>query len=163
MEQFTQPVERQNDGQETAAPDAEQHGVTICLEMHDAFYRGEEVAGVLRQIDSPYVKAVWDVHHPHRLGEAVEDTWNFIGARLAHVHMKDARRREDGSWELKLMGEGEVPCREILDLLADRGYNGFVCAEWEKKWHPQIEEPEIALPQHARVLREWMTGEGDRG
>ena len=25
--------------------------------------------------------------------------------RLAHVHMKDASRREDGSWELKLMGE----------------------------------------------------------
>ena len=146
-----------------AAPDAERHGVTICLETHDAFCRGEEVAGVLRQVDSPCVRAVWDVHHPYRMGEAVEDTWNFIDARLAHVHMKDARRREDGSWELKLMGEGEVPCREILDLIASRGYNGFVCAEWEKKWHPEIEEPEIALPQHARVLREWMAGEGDKG
>ena len=56
-----------------------------------------------------------------------------------------------------------VPCREILGLIASRGYNGFVCAEWEKKWHPEIEEPEIALPQHARVLHEWMAGEGDRG
>ena len=139
-----------------AAPDAEQHGVTICLETHDAFCRGEEVSGVLRQIDSPYVKAVWNVHHPYRMGEAVEDTWHFIGARLAHVHMKDAQRREDGSWEL--MGEGEVPCREILDLIAARGYNGFICAQWEKKWHPEIDEPEIA-----RVLREWMAGAGDRG
>ncbi|MCY4118060.1 MAG: TIM barrel protein [Caldilineaceae bacterium] len=105
-----------------AAPDAERHGVTICLEAHDAFCRSEEVASVLRQVDSPYVKAVWDVHHPYRMGEC------------------------------------EVPCREILDLLAARGYNGFICAEWEKKWHPEIEEPEIALPQHARVLREWMAG-----
>ena len=31
-----------------AAPDAERHGVTICLETHDAFCRGQEVAGVLR-------------------------------------------------------------------------------------------------------------------
>ena len=81
-----------------AAPDAERHGVTICLEAHDAFCRSEEAASVLRQVDSPYVKAVWDVHHPYRMGEC------------------------------------EVPCREILDLLAARGYNGFICAEWEKKW-----------------------------
>ena len=142
-----------------AAPDAERHGVTICLETHDAFCRGQEVAGVLRQVDSPYVKAVWDVHHPYRMGESIEDTWNFIGARLAHVHMKDAQRREDGSWELKLMGEGEVPCRKIIHLLASKGYDGYLCAEWEKAWHPEIEEPEIALPQHARVLRQWMAEE----
>ena len=43
------------------------------------------------------------------------------------------------------MGEGEVPCREILGLIASRGYNGFICAEWEKKWYPEIEGPEIAL------------------
>ena len=139
-----------------AAPDAERHGVTICLETHDAFCRGQEVAGVLDQVDSSYVKAVWDVHHPYRMGESIEDTWNFIGARLAHVHMKDAQLREDGSWELKLMGEGEVPCREIIHLLASKGYDGYLCAEWEKAWHPDIEEPEIALPQHARVLRQWM-------
>ncbi len=142
-----------------AAPDAEKHGVTICLETHDAFCRGQEVAGVLRQVDSPNVKAVWDVHHPYRMGESTEDTWNFIGARLAHVHMKDALRREDGSWALKLMGEGEVPCREIIHLLASKGYDGYICAEWEKAWHPEIEEPEIALPQHARVLRQWMAEE----
>ena len=142
-----------------AAPDAERHGVTICLETHDAFCRGQEVAGVLDQVDSSYVKAVWDVHHPFRMGESAEDTWNFIGARLAHVHMKDAQRREDESWELKLMGEGEVPCREIIHLLASKGYDGYLCAEWEKAWHPEIEEPDIALPQHARVLRQWMAEE----
>ena len=139
-----------------AAPDAERHGVTICLETHDAFCRGQEVAGVLQQVDSPWVKAVWDVHHPYRMGESTEDTWNYIGARLAHVHMKDASRREDGSWELKLMGEGEVPCREIIRLLAAKGYDGYICAEWEKAWHPEVEEPEIAIPQHAQVLRQWM-------
>ena len=142
-----------------AAPDAEKHGVTICLETHDAFCRGQEVAGVLDQVDSSHVKAVWDVHHPYRMGESTEDTWNYIGARLAHVHMKDALRREDGSWALKLMGEGEVPCREILHLLAAKGYDGYICAEWEKAWHPDIEEPEIALPQHARILRQWMAEE----
>ena len=49
-----------------------------------------------------------------------------------------------------------MPNREIVELLLEKGYNGYLSAEWEKKWHPSIEEPEIALPQHARVLREWM-------
>ena len=29
-------------------------------------------------------------------------------------------------------------------------------AEWEKHWHPEIEAPEVALPQYRRVLAEWM-------
>lgn len=137
-------------------PAAERHGVTVCLETHDAFCRGEEVAAVLQQVDSPHLKAIWDVHHPYRMGESIEDTWNFIGERLAHVHVKDARPREDGSWQLVLLGEGQVPCREIIHLLAAKGYQGYLCAEWEKKWHPEIQEPDIALPQHAQALRHWM-------
>ena len=28
--------------------------------------------------------------------------------------------------------------------------------EWEKRWHPDIKEPEIALPQHLALLRRWI-------
>ena len=55
-----------------------------------------------------------------------------------------------------LLGEGEVPAREIVRLLVAEGYQGYLSAEWEKKWHPEIEEPEIAIPQHAQVLRRWL-------
>ena len=55
-----------------------------------------------------------------------------------------------------LLGEGEVPVKEALHTWAEHGYDGFVCVEWEKKWHPEIEEPDIAFPQHARVLREYL-------
>jgi sugar phosphate isomerase/epimerase len=139
-----------------AAPTAETQGVTIVLETHDAFCRGAEVAQVLAQVDNPRVQAVWDVHHPFRKGESIQETWRLIGERVAHVHMKDARLRDDGEWQLVLLGEGEVPCREIVQLLHANGYNGWITAEWEKKWHPEIEEPEVALPQHARVLRDWF-------
>ncbi len=138
------------------APFAEQHNVTVLLETHDAFCRGAEVARALQPVDSPNIAAVWDVHHPFRMGESIEDTWHLIGARTHHVHIKDARLRPDGSWQLVLLGEGEVPCHDVLKLLAHEGYQGAISAEWEKKWHPEIEEPEIALPQHAQVLRQWM-------
>ncbi len=144
------------DALNAAAPAAERLGVDIILETHDAFCKGVDVGAVLDQVSSDAIGAVWDVHHPFRMGEDIETTWRAIGSRTKHVHIKDARRRPDGSWQLVLLGEGEVPCQDVVKLLAEKGYNGYLSAEWEKKWHPEIEEPEVALPQHAEVLRRWM-------
>ena len=63
---------------------------------------------------------------------------------------------EGGDWELVLLGEGEVPVREMLGLLTAGGYRHWISVEWEKRWHPEIAEPEVALPQHLSVLAQWM-------
>jgi fatty-acyl-CoA synthase len=73
---------------------------------------------------------------------------------LAHVHVKDARRVSSEQWELVLLGEGEVPVREQLQLLHRHGYDGYISVEWEKHWHPEIPDPEIALPQHIAWLKQ---------
>jgi sugar phosphate isomerase/epimerase len=90
------------------------------------------------------------------MGEDIETTWRVLGPRIKHVHIKDGVRRADGSWQLVLLGKGEVPCRAVVELLHREGYQGYIAAEWEKKWHPEIEEPEVALPQHAETLRSWF-------
>jgi sugar phosphate isomerase/epimerase len=138
------------------APAAERLGVDVILETHDAFCKGVDVAAALAQVDSRAIGAVWDVHHPFRMGEDIETTWRVLGSRVKHFHIKDARLRPDGSWQLVLLGQGEVPCRQAVELLNREGYRGYISVEWEKKWHPEIEEPEVALPQHAAVLREWF-------
>jgi sugar phosphate isomerase/epimerase len=153
---LSQTIDWVAEGVAAAMPAAEKQGVTVLLETHDAFCRGEEVAAVLAQVPHERLKAVWDVHHPFRMGESIHDTWRFIGERTAHIHLKDARRRPDGSWQLMLLGQGEVPCRQIVELLYKNGYKGYISAEWEKKWHPEIEPPEVALPQHAETLRAWF-------
>ncbi|GER90228.1 hypothetical protein KDW_43900 [Dictyobacter vulcani] len=78
-----------------------------------------------------------------------------LGSRVAHVHVKDARRdqTEKSGWKLVLIGEGEVPVQAQLQSLYEHGYDGYVSVEWEKRWHPEIEEPEIALPQHISWLQ----------
>jgi fatty-acyl-CoA synthase len=138
-----------------AAPTAEQADVTIVLETHDAFSSARRVAAVLDRVDSPRVAALWDSHHPYRVGETPQDVIEALGPRIAHVHVKDARRTTpDGSdWQLVLLGAGEVPVREQVQALERQGYGGYLSVEWEKKWHPEIAEPEIALPQHIRWLR----------
>jgi sugar phosphate isomerase/epimerase len=96
------------------------------------------------------------------MGERPAQVYERIGARTLLAQVKDARRapeRDDG-WQLVLLGDGEVPVREMLALLGAGGYQGWVSVEWEKRWHPEIEAPEVALPQHLRLLTSWL-GPGD--
>jgi fatty-acyl-CoA synthase len=124
--------------------------VNVALETHDAFSSAARVAELLRIVDSPAFGALWDIHHPWRVGESPVEVIELLGNRIALVHVKDATR--DG--ELVLLGEGEVPYVESLAALDEGGYDGWVSVEWEKRWHPELAGPEVALPQHAKVLRE---------
>jgi sugar phosphate isomerase/epimerase len=144
-----------------ALPAAERLGVAIGVETHDAFSASSTLATLLDLVPSSWAGAVWDSHHPHRVGERPADVQANLGRRVLLAQVKDARRapgREDG-WQLVLLGDGEVPVREMLGLLAGGGYRGWVSVEWEKRWHPEIEEPEVALPQHLRLLDAWLRGE----
>jgi sugar phosphate isomerase/epimerase len=141
-----------------AVPVAERLGVAIAVETHDSFSASSMVAELLAMVDSRWVGAIWDSHHPHRMGERPSEVYERLGPRVLHLHVKDARRSEGhkGGWQLVLLGEGEVPVREIIGLLAAGGYGGYISVEWEKHWHREIEDPEIALPQHLKVLEEWI-------
>jgi fatty-acyl-CoA synthase len=101
---------------------------------------------------------VWDSHHPHRVGDSAAEVHENLGGRILLAQVKDARRAagsEDG-WQLTLLGAGEVPVRDMLGLLIASGYPGWISVEWEKRWHPEIEEPELALPQHLTLLSTWL-------
>jgi sugar phosphate isomerase/epimerase len=143
---------------EAALPPAERLGVCVGVETHDAFSRSSTVASLLKLVNSPWVGAVWDSHHPHRMGERPAEVHANLAGRLLLAQVKDARRapeRDDG-WQLVPLGDGEVPVREMLGLLASSGYQGWISVEWEKRWHPEIEEPQVALPQQLRLLDLWL-------
>jgi sugar phosphate isomerase/epimerase len=144
---------------EASVPTAERLGVAIGVETHDSFAASSVVTELLAMVPSGAVGAVWDSHHPHRMGQQPAEVWSDLGRRTLLAQVKDARRdaaRQDG-WQLVLLGKGEVPVREMLELLEGGGYPGWISVEWEKRWHPEIEEPEVALPQHLSVLRGWLT------
>ncbi len=140
------------------APEAERLGVAIVLETHDTLASARIVAAILARVPSRAVGALWDTHHPYRMGEQPDEVLDLLGDRILHFHVKDARRNDAArtGWDLLLLGEGEVPVEESVKALLRRGYTGWLAIEWEKKWHPHIPAPEIAFPQHARLLREWM-------
>ena len=134
-------------------------GVAIALETHDAFSSSALVAQVVNQIKDPIVGALWDFLHPYRLGETAQETAQRLSEHMLHVHVKDGQRpqEQNAEWKLTLLGEGDVPTLEMLAALRSTGYAGWLSVEWEKKWHPGLAGPEVALPQHIAKLREYLS------
>lgn len=143
---------------ESAVPLAERLGVSIGVETHDAFSVSSVLAELLARTDPRWVGAVWDSHHPHRMGERPEEVYANLGPRVLLAQVKDARRTAGGDWQLVLLGAGEVPVAQMLGLLVAGGYPHWISVEWEKRWHPEIEEPQVALPQHLELLLTWLAG-----
>jgi len=106
---------------EEAVPLAAGLGVAIGVETHDAFSASSAVADLLTLVPSDLVGAVWDSHHPHRVGETPAEVYANLGPRVLLAQVKDALRTPDGDWRLVLLGAGEVPVREMLGLLTAGG------------------------------------------
>ncbi len=130
-----------------------QSGVTSLLEMHDDFSLSPSIIDLYRRGMSERVEVLWDTLHSYRHGESGAETWAALGARIRLVHVKDAHVATPENFDFALTGEGSVPVGGFIELLDAKDYDGFVNFEWEKGWHPEIAEPEIALPHFMRWVR----------
>lgn len=131
--------------------------VQVWLESHGDFARAADTLRLLQKAGRPNTGTVWDPLNAYcEFGEAPQLGLSILGNTTRHVHIKDARRAtpapKDG-WEPALMGTGDFPALDLIRLLVTSGYDQFVSFEWEKRWHPQIPGPEIALPQ----FKNWIT------
>ena len=116
---------------------AGQRQVEIWLEAHQGVGAGQGMRKLLEAVDSPWVWCIWDVMHFLEDGESVDETWNAIGPYVKHVHLKDgyAKSPEPQSvYHYTLLGQGTVPLGQILALLREHDYSGYVSLEWERPW-----------------------------
>lgn len=127
-------------------------GVTVIIESHDHFIASATLKDVLQAADSEHVGLLWDAHHTFATSnEDPEFTVKQLGPWIRHTHLKDST----GSGEDRkyvLTGRGNVPVQRQIEALQKIGYKGFYCFEWEKVWHPDLQDPEIAIADYARVV-----------
>ena len=130
--------------------------VTVIIESHDDFTASASLAEVLHRADSKSVGLLWDAHHT--FAESNEDpkfTVRQLGPWIRHTHLKDSIGK-GGDRKYVLTGRGNVPIREQIEGLRSIDYKGFYCFEWEKVWHPDLEDPEIAIADYARVVTDHL-------
>jgi sugar phosphate isomerase/epimerase len=127
------------------------HNVTVIIESHDHFTSSATLKDVLTQAGSDHVGLLWDAHHTFATSnEEPEFTVKQLGSWIRHTHLKDSvGSGEDRKYVLT--GRGTVPIQRQIQALRSTGYKGFYCFEWEKLWHPEIDDPEIAIADYARV------------
>jgi sugar phosphate isomerase/epimerase len=134
-------------------------GVEVIIESHGDFTDSTTLKALLEA--APGMGLLWDTHHTVVAGkEKPADTYATLGRWVRHTHVKDSVPGPDASKPddraYVLTGTGQVPVQEIVRTLASGGYGGYICFEWEKKWHPEIAEPEIAIPQFAKTVKAWL-------
>jgi sugar phosphate isomerase/epimerase len=132
-------------------------GVTVIIESHGEFVDSPTLKEVLTRADSKYVALLWDAHHTFAEGhEQPEHTVAELGSWIRHTHLKDSVPDGTGR-KYVLTGTGEVPIERQVLALRRIGYKGYYCFEWEKVWHPDILEPEVAFPDYVRVVSGYLT------
>jgi sugar phosphate isomerase/epimerase len=155
-------MKRVVDGFREMAAHGKEAGVTVLIESHGDFTHSADLEEVLTRVGSDAFALLWDAHHTFvDGGESPAYTWKRLGRWVRHTHLKDSKPEGAGR-RYVLTGTGEVPVKEQVAVLAKGGYKGFYCFEWEKKWHPEIEEPEVAFPQYAKAVTAYLTEAGVR-
>jgi sugar phosphate isomerase/epimerase len=153
-------IARVIEGFQQMAAHAKPAGVTVLMETHGDFTHSNDIETVRSGVASDAFALLWDAHHTFVAGhEAPADTYAALGKWVRHTHLKDSKP-EGADHRYVLTGTGEVPVRTQVQVLAGAGYKGFYCFEWEKKWHPEIEEPEIAFPHYAKTMTQYLKDAG---
>ena len=144
------------DGLEQLGEYAGPKSVTVILESHDNFTSSATLKEVFERVNSQHVALLWDAHHTYATGgEDPEFTVKQIGKWIRHTHLKDSVASGDDR-KYVLTGRGTVPVKKQIEALQSIGYRGYLCFEWEKVWHPDLEEPEIAIADYAEVVRGYL-------
>jgi len=153
-------IKRVVEGFQQMAAHAKPAGVVVLIESHGDFTHSSDLEAILTGVGSSSFALLWDAHHTFVAGkEAPADTFKRLGRYIRHTHLKDSKPEGDDHHYV-LTGTGEVPVKEQVKVLAAGGYKGFYCFEWEKKWHPEIEEPEVAFPHYAKVMTGYLAEAG---
>ncbi|WP_141692494.1 sugar phosphate isomerase/epimerase family protein [Paenibacillus pectinilyticus] len=115
-----------------AAEIALEAGVELLLENEPACNGGyaEEVAAIVRRVDSPALRGLWDPGNEAYGGcESYPAGYASMKSVLSHVHLKDAYLDVDGRARCVPLGSGNVPVIAQLKALLADGYEGLFTIE----------------------------------
>jgi sugar phosphate isomerase/epimerase len=119
-------IARLRDGLAAVATHAASRNVTILLEplapqFSNVVNTLEEAVRIIREIDSPAVRTMFDTHNsvaePNPHTDVLRRYWPYI----RHIHLNEMDGRRPGT--------GAYPFRALLRFLADQNYGGWLSVE----------------------------------
>ena len=119
-------------------PLAEQHGVTLCLELlnskvdHKDYHCDHTAWGVqvVQGVGSPRLKLLYDIYHMQIMEGDVIRTIRANYPHIAHFHTGGVPGRNE------IDDTQELTYRTVMHAIADLGFTGFVAQEFVPKRDP---------------------------
>ena len=141
--------------------EAAKDNLEIWLESHNyEFSSGASLKKLSDDVKKDNFKIIWDILHSLEAGESIEETINYIGDIISHIHYKDAIPFEDKKaflWKHTILGEGNVPIKEVAKSLERKNYDGYYSLEWEGNGKAELKDlklsPENVLKKYIEVIR----------
>ncbi len=153
--------------------EAQKHNVRLVIENHfnTMTVSAKQSIDLSREINHPAVGILYDQANLTFTGQ--EDYKTAIAAQMEKVyymHVKDLKfkegntgfvssdvshpKEEERNVITKIVGEGELDWPSILNMVKERGYDGWLSLEYERRWHPDdIPDASIGMKQSAAYLR----------
>lgn len=132
---------------------AEEKNITMVLENHGLFAgKSSQVRELIDQVGSEFLKANTDTGNFMLVGEDSFEAVKNLNGYIGFVHFKDFKEVAENEHGYKsidgrkyqgtIIGQGEVPMKEIVDFLYNNSYDGYLSLEYEGIGDPLYETGE---------------------
>lgn len=126
---------------------AGEYGVKLCLEnVHWAVFNTPDFYVKARDY-APKVGTVLDIKQAWQSGFDWREYINVMGSHLSNVHLSDVK---DG--EIKMVGKGDFPFKELVARLKDVGYDGPLMIEQYAKNYDSYDEVKESVEYLKNIL-----------
>ncbi|MBQ6207629.1 MAG: sugar phosphate isomerase/epimerase [Oscillospiraceae bacterium] len=153
--------------------EAQKRNVKLVIENHfnTMTVSAQQSIELSREINHPAVGILYDQANLTFTGkEDYRTAINLQQEKVYHMHVKDLRfksgnhdfvssdvshpKEEERNVVTKIVGEGELDWPGILKMVKERGYDGWLSLEYERRWHPDdIPDASIGMKKSADYLR----------
>ena len=134
---------------------AQELDVIVAGEAHvnAAVDRSERALWLIRRVGSARVRLHFDMVHFFLAGELPDEAVPRLLPITAHTHVMDARWHPDGSFDLLLLGDGELDGTAYVRAMHAAGWKGFITLEVSVQlWSQADYDPIAAAEKSYRAL-----------
>jgi len=128
--------------------------VKVLLDAHGDLVWSEDLLKMMQGLNKKHVGIIWDFFNMHLITqESPQKMYDTLKSYIEIVQIKDGFFKPNNTYVYTFAGLGEVPIPKILNIIKKDNYKGFISFEWEKRWHPELPNPEVALPHFVEYIQ----------
>jgi sugar phosphate isomerase/epimerase len=135
--------------------------MTIVLQHHCNSYSFMQGVALANHLKNDRFSLVFSPDHCFLMQENFEEVLRLVKKYSKQIYVSDMVLDKSGkvnernyiSGQPVLPGQGDIKIKESLLALGGKKFEGWITFKWEKIWHDELEEPEIALPYFLKYIK----------